>query len=129
MIFFSLFIFSLYVVPIHEIHIFIVSLLLLLLHTCISVMTILAPDFSIPSSTFDDELSLMRVLHSKLECGIIFKEWKTNRRYQNLHPRLPPRTHNILATHDLDRQPNSVWNLFHNSAVIWLSCVCLEFGI
>ena len=65
-------------------------------------MTILAPDFSIPSSTFDDELSLMRVLHSKLECGIIFKEWKTNRRYQNLHLRLPPRTHNILATRDLD---------------------------
>ena len=37
-------------------------------------MTILAPDFSIPSSTFDDELSLIRVLHSKLECEIIFKE-------------------------------------------------------
>ena len=100
MIFFSLFIFSLYVVPIYEIHIFIVSLLLLLLHTCISVMTILAPDFSIPSSTFDDELSVIRALHSNLECEIIFKECKTKRRYQNLHLRLPPRTHNILATCD-----------------------------
>ena len=63
-------------------------------------LAVLAPDFSVPASTFDDELSLIRVLHSKLECEIIFKEWKTNRRYQNLLPRLPPRTHNILATRD-----------------------------